>query len=262
MAFFKSALHQTWSYSIAAVSRSPEDFLSNFQPGGTATVICDNWISRIIDKGEDHFGLGRWSYITLRGKGSTKITIITAYNASYNLGDTTNYRQQQRTLSHLHRKHNQNIDAQPRRKFILDLQALIGYLRETNHEVILSLDANTSYDPDASAPTHPLLYTPGIPTVDKNHNGKLATLVSTCGLLDPLARQHSSRPIPPSHNRGSERIDFIFVTPNIMPAVLSSGCLSSYCYLIVTTEFILWTLTPWYYFLIQHTRYCAPKLGI
>jgi hypothetical protein len=85
-----------------------------------------------------------------------------------------------------------------------------------------------SYDPDTTSSSHPLPYTPGIPMLDKKHDGKLATSVATCGLVDPLARQHSSRPIPPSHDRGSERIDFIFITPSIMPAVLSSGCLSSH----------------------------------
>jgi hypothetical protein len=154
---FQSAVHRTWKNSMITVSRSPEDFLSNFQPGGTATIVCGNWISRVLDRGEDNMGLGRWSYVTLRGKGAVKITIITAYNSSYNLGDTTNYRQQQRTLSSLHRKYNQKVDAQPRRQFILDLQAWITHLIESNHEVILSLDANLSYNPDTTVPPHPLV---------------------------------------------------------------------------------------------------------
>jgi hypothetical protein len=97
-----------------------------------------------------------------------------------------------------------------------------------NHEIILSMDANLSYDPDTTVPAHPLVYTPGIPTLDRTHDGKLATLIATCGLVDPLARQHSNRPIPPSHERGSDRIDFMLVSPNLMSAVLSSGCLSSH----------------------------------
>jgi hypothetical protein len=55
----KSTLHQIWTNSVVAVSHSPEDFLSQFQPGGTSTIICDNWVSRILDKGEDPIGLGR-----------------------------------------------------------------------------------------------------------------------------------------------------------------------------------------------------------
>jgi hypothetical protein len=68
-----------------------------------------------MEKGEDPIGLGRWSYVTLRGKGSSKVTVITAYNASCNTGDTTNYCQQQCTLSSLHHQHNQQVNAQPRR---------------------------------------------------------------------------------------------------------------------------------------------------
>jgi hypothetical protein len=37
---------------------------------------------------------------------------------------------------------------------------------------------------------------------------------------------HSSRPFPASHIRGSKRIDFIFVTPRLQPAVLTSGSLA------------------------------------
>jgi hypothetical protein len=120
--------------------------------------------------------------------------VITAYNASYNTGDTTNFRQQECTLTSLHHLHNQSVTAQPRRQFILDLQAWISYLISLHHEIILSMDANMSYDPDTTTSSHPLplLYTQGIPTLDKKHDGKLATLVATCGLVDPLARQHSS----------------------------------------------------------------------
>jgi hypothetical protein len=92
---FTSLLHRTWRTSMHQVSRSPEDFLSQYQPGGTATILCDNWVSRVVDRGEDPIGLGRWSYITLRDKGQMKLTIVTAYNASYSQGDTTNFRQQQ-----------------------------------------------------------------------------------------------------------------------------------------------------------------------
>ena len=59
-----------------------------------------------------------------------------------------------------------------------------------------------------------------------SHNGKLSTLVASCGLKDPLALQHSSRPFPASHIQGSKRTDFIFVTPRLQPAVLASGSLA------------------------------------
>lgn len=51
-------------------------------------VVCGNWVSSVVAKGEDPLGLGRWSYVTLRGKGETKITVVTAYNACQSSGDT------------------------------------------------------------------------------------------------------------------------------------------------------------------------------
>ena len=91
-----------------------------------------------------------------------------------------------------------------RRQFILDLQAWVEHLIDSRHDIILSMGAIASYDPDSSATAHPLVFHPGIPILDKQHDGKLSTLIASCRLVEPLARQHSSRPFPPSHDRGSE----------------------------------------------------------
>jgi hypothetical protein len=53
-------------------------------------------------------------------------------------------------------------------------------------------------------------------------------LVGTCNLIDPLARQHPSRPFPASNFRGSNRINYIFVSTGIWPAVIRSGSLPHY----------------------------------
>jgi hypothetical protein len=111
-------------------------------------VVCGNWVSRVIAKGEDTFGLGRWLYVTLSGKGERKVTLITAYNASNTPGDTTFYQQQVRILSRLHRESNQSVNPQPHRQFVLDLQAWIQYIQKQGHDIILSLDANEAYDLD------------------------------------------------------------------------------------------------------------------
>jgi hypothetical protein len=195
-------------------SKSPEEFLSNSQPGGTATVICENWTSRVIDRGKDPLGLGRWSYVTLRGKGTTKETVVTAYNATTSSGDTSNFQQQQRVLSRLHREHDQRVAAQPRRQFILDFQGWLESRIDDGHELIVGMDINDTYNPDTPGTRHPLQYNPDLPTVTSSHNRKLSTLIASCGLKDPLAMQHESRPFPASHIRGSKRIDFLLVTPD------------------------------------------------
>jgi hypothetical protein len=97
-----------------------------------------------------------------------------------------------------------------------------------NHELIVALDANKTYDPDIPGSSHSLPYNQGKPTFDSSHDGKLSTLIATCNLLDPLATQHPERPFPASHTRGSNRVDYIFITPGLRSAVLSSGCLPPY----------------------------------
>jgi hypothetical protein len=131
-------------------------------------------------------------------------------------------------LTHLHQLHKQQVTANPRRQFILDLQSRIQCKVESGHDIILALDANATYDPDTPDSPHPLQYKEGIPTLDKKHDAKLSTLISTCSLVDPLAKQHSSRPFPASHIRGSERIVFILVSQTIDMALKASGCLSFY----------------------------------
>jgi len=204
------------------ISRS---FLFQYQAGGTV-VICNNWVSRITNKGEDPLGLGRWSFFTLRGKGLKKVIIITTYNASPTSSDTTNFRQQQRCLTSLHHAHNQHVTAQPRRQLILDLKAWIEHLVAQDHDIILAMDSNCAYDPKHTVPVHPLPYLPGVPTIDRKHNGALSTLLSTCGVADPLACQYSSCPFPASHIQGTNQIDYIFTSTTLLSAVIASGCLS------------------------------------
>jgi hypothetical protein len=207
-------------------SHTPDLFLSHHQPGGTLTAICENWVSRVICKREDPFGLGRWSYVTLRGVGSAKITVVTAYNACVSAGYTTFYHQQLRVLSRLHREQRIEAPPNPRHQFILDLQSWLEHLQAEGHQYILAMDANDTYDLDGACPKHPLPYRQPSLTVDSQHNGKLATLVSSCDLCLPLAHQHETRPFPASHIHGRNQIDYIFVSKTILLAVQRSGVLA------------------------------------
>ncbi len=105
-------------------------------------VICSDWVSQVINRGEDPYGLDWWSFLTLREKGSTKITIITGYNASITPGDTNFFTLQLMVLSKLHRQHNHHFTPKPRHQFHLDLQPWTEYLQSLFHEILLALDAN------------------------------------------------------------------------------------------------------------------------
>jgi hypothetical protein len=73
------AICNIWSTTSTQASQHPELFHSPNQRGGTLEIITDQWVSRVQAKGIDPYGLGRWSYITLAGKGNKKIILITAY---------------------------------------------------------------------------------------------------------------------------------------------------------------------------------------
>jgi hypothetical protein len=110
----------------------------------------------------------------------------------------------------------------------MDLQSWVEHLQAQGHDIIISLDANKPYNPDIPMQAHPLQYRPGPPNLSKTHDGKLATLVASCSLSDPMAYQHPSRPFPASNNRGSYRIVYILVSSTLKPAVLQSGSLPFY----------------------------------
>ena len=227
----QTMLRNRWHYARLSLSRANEDFTSQYQPGGTATIVCDKWTSRVIHHGEDPHGLGRWSYVIMRGRGPTKVAIITAYNVSQSYptgGERTAHQQQARLLTRKIREQNLNIGPHPRRQFILDLQAWIEALQSDNYDIILSLDANEPYNPDHPGTVRHLTYSPATLTHDKMHDGKLSTLIATCGLCDPMAQQHTARPFPPSYFRGRNRIDYILISHRLNEAVERSGSLPFY----------------------------------
>jgi hypothetical protein len=122
-ASMRHCLHRNWKFSRFQSSVPEEQFLGNYQPGGTATIITDQWTSRIIKSGMDPSGLGRWSYITLRGKSDTSICIITAYqvcNDRYT-GPKTAYQQQKRHLAAIFRTQQTVATLDPYKQFIYDL---------------------------------------------------------------------------------------------------------------------------------------------
>jgi len=91
------------------------------------TAVVDRWTSRVHSKGQDPYGLWRWSFVTLRGKQDSLITIVSAYRVSQksssSLGVKMAYMQEYRSLqSHLLESNKLQIP-EPNRQFIMDLQA-------------------------------------------------------------------------------------------------------------------------------------------
>jgi hypothetical protein len=53
----------------------------------------------------------------------------------------------------------------------------------------------------------------------------MQTLLITCRLADPLLIQHASQAPQLTYSRGSHRIDYVFVSRNLLPAGLCTGFL-------------------------------------
>ena len=55
---------------------------SVYEPGGVMMIIQEKAAAHIIDKGEDSEAMGKWAWVTIKGKRNKKTTIITTYRAS------------------------------------------------------------------------------------------------------------------------------------------------------------------------------------
>ncbi len=127
------AVRKVWQTTAIQHSQHPEPYHQQCQRGGTLQIATDCWVSRLQSKGLDPYGLGRWSYMILKGKGERSIAIITAYRVCKSTfdsaGDTTSYLQQFRTLLAHYNSVNRQATPDPHRQFVLDLQAWITMLR-------------------------------------------------------------------------------------------------------------------------------------
>lgn len=68
----------------------------------------------------------------------------------------------------LFRKHKIAGITNPHRQFLLDIQAWVSHLIEERHEVILTMDAYESYDPDSQGISVPLVSTQGYQLTNLN----------------------------------------------------------------------------------------------
>jgi hypothetical protein len=74
---FHKPLRDVSSHHKGSVSSAQLSWSTKYQPGGTAVSVRNKWATRYLAKGSDRFG--RWSWLTLTGKGATKVTFISAY---------------------------------------------------------------------------------------------------------------------------------------------------------------------------------------
>src|SRR5210317_979062 len=139
-------------YSSVAFNKHESTRTSSFQYGGCLATVLDYVSHAVKSKGQDPTGLGRWSFIRLRGKSfpsiphapedtsrrmSHDLIVISAYRPNPpGSGETTVWDQQRVYFTERVR----NID--PRKAFTTDLSQHIKTWREQGCEIILGVDTN------------------------------------------------------------------------------------------------------------------------
>ena len=71
-----------WPATITRTSSLISTSKAKFEPGGTMIITHSKSTAHTCSKGEDTQQLGRWNYITLRGKKEKYTTIISIYRPS------------------------------------------------------------------------------------------------------------------------------------------------------------------------------------
>jgi hypothetical protein len=178
-----------------ATSSIPADKF--YKPGGTMLLAQGNVVGRIKERGSDP--LGRWSWIKLIGRNKRLITVISAYQVCIrptHATGTTAYHQQESLL-----RQKGITKPKPRKYFHRDLNDFVKTSKNRQELIILVGDFN-----------EPM-----------NERSSMARIASTHQLVDVLYQRNSHLPEPNTYARGSTRIDYALISPELTEAVTECG---------------------------------------
>jgi hypothetical protein len=128
-----------------------------------------------------------------------KVTIISAYQVVSNIvksGSTTSASQQSSLLL----RSNDPIKT-PKAAFRRDLQKHIQQSQSAGHDIILTGDFNETLGQDLDG---------------------LTKVISSCNLVDVMSARHPET-LHVTYSRGRRCLDYVFVSPRIVPAVTRCG---------------------------------------
>jgi hypothetical protein len=197
-ASFHETVKKASTHYRGAVSSAKLHWPTDYQPGGTAVAVRNEWATRYLSHGHDD--LGRWSWVTLAGQNKSKITFLSGYRVcdganESNITSRTVRAQQEWIYSN---RGETNVDL--RKTFVTDLIILTKSFQDQGCDVVLMLDANEGRGPKS-----------GVDYV-----------MHECCLVDAHAATTDRSPAPATHQRGSEKIDFILMSPRLVESIRSA----------------------------------------
>ena len=180
-----------------AAHNGHEDNHSIRQYGGVCNIAVGSLVSRLHSQGADPTGLGRWVWQLFKGRNNVKTRIYTAYRPS------ASSRSQLSSVIEQHRRYFRSHQDHtcPRQAFLRDLQSEIAGRQMTGERVVVLMDANGDVT-----------------------SGEIRAMLDALHLRDTILCHHPDLPAPATHQRGSQPIDIIAASPEIM--ILSATWLS------------------------------------
>jgi hypothetical protein len=183
---FYEKMQRVYHHAKISTSNSTIKYDTVYQPGGTLTMVTDNYTGRVTNMGADE-ELGWWSYTSMIEKHGLTILLVTIYKVCNQTGggSRTAHTQQKSLLIHNGRA------VSPRKAFIDDFDHLVTQWLTQGHELIIAGDLNEELGSDLS----------GFSRISSKHN-----------LVEIIQQTHGIDGEPPTYAQGRRRLDYIFVT--------------------------------------------------
>jgi exonuclease III len=193
-----STIQSKFKSSRHATSTSKIPFKTNHKPGCTMTLCLGNCVSRFHSKFEDT--LGQWSTLSLNVCNGMVIHFITLYQVVKKAqnGPFTPYQQQRASLLL------EGRDLAPRKAFLMDFDQYLLSLKPQSSQFVVMGDF---YE-----------------VVGRTLSG-FATLTGRYQLVDVIGHFHSLQNKVATYARGTKRLDYIFCSASLLPAV--SKCVAA-----------------------------------
>ena len=204
---FKQILQSTWNKSKISfyTLESKVQWNSTYKPRGTAIIALKSISSAILNKGQDSSGMGRWTFMSILGKHNKITTIFNMYRSCntnlHNAGESTVVRQQWLIMQKIYRQEHPHDEA------ITYIIKDINKKREAGNEIILTMDGN-----------EPLV----------NDKGGISRIYRECNLYNPLDHRHGDIGNTKLYIRGSNEIDLILCTYNLLKMMIACGITAFY----------------------------------
>ena len=139
---YRGKASQLFQMNKTVFSSSDMPSASMYKPWGITMTLTDKLCGTAKPgAGKDPSGIGRWSYMVLKGKTGQELLVSTAYRVSQvsmpQHGEGTTYHQEHMIMSKTG-----NTNPNPRKQFILDMIKFIQDHQGRGREILLMLDAN------------------------------------------------------------------------------------------------------------------------